>query len=86
MLQLKRNQKTVNEFRKKPTLKEIDEGYIKFLKAMAIIWLLKTHDNRQPKFYGWGTNLDTCIGVPMWNFVGRQNDNQGRYGNQMATG
>jgi hypothetical protein len=77
-------QKTVNEFRQAYAQNEIDNGgYIKFLKSYGdylIIEKPKTIDNLSFMVeYQFGYMYWRYL---MWNFVGRQNDNQGRYGNQ----
>jgi hypothetical protein len=77
-------QKTVNEFRQAYAQKEIDnEGYIKFLKSYGDYLIIEkptTIDNLSFMVeYQFGYMYWRYL---MWNFVGRQNDNQGRYGNQ----
>lgn len=76
--------KTVNEFRQAYAQKQIDnEGYIKFLKSYSqyiIVEKPTTVDNLSFMVeYQFGYMYWRYL---MWNFVGRQNDIQGRYGNQ----
>jgi hypothetical protein len=77
-------EKTVSEFRKAYAQKQIDnEGYVKFLRSYGDYLIIEkptTVDNLsfmvEFQFgYMYGRYL-------MWNFVGRQSDNQGRYDNQ----
>lgn len=74
-------QKTINEFRQAYAQKQIDnEGYIKFLKSYGDYLIVEkpaTVDNL-------GFMVEYQFGYMywrylMWNFVGRQNDIQGRY-------
>ena len=74
-------EKTINEFRQAYAQKQIDnEGYIKFLKSYGDYLIVEkptTVDNL-------GFMVEYQFGYMywrylMWNFVGRQNDNQGRY-------
>ncbi|MBG6060367.1 hypothetical protein IWX83_000130 [Flavobacterium sp. CG_9.1] len=74
-------QKTINEFRQAYAQKQIDnEGYIKFLKSYGDYLIVEkpaTLDNL-------GFMVEYQFGYMywrylMWNFVGRQNDIQGRY-------
>ncbi|TDE05207.1 glycosyltransferase family 117 protein [Flavobacterium sandaracinum] len=74
-------QKTINEFRQAYAQKQIDnEGYIKFLKSYGDYLIIEkptTADNL-------GFMVEYQFGYMywrylMWNFVGRQNDIQGRY-------
>ncbi|TDD96555.1 glycosyltransferase family 117 protein [Flavobacterium cellulosilyticum] len=74
-------EKTVAEFRQAYAKKQIDnEGYIKFLKSYGdylIIEKPSTIDNfRFMAEYQFGYMYFRYL---MWNFVGRQNDIQGRY-------
>ncbi|MBE0392934.1 DUF2723 domain-containing protein [Flavobacterium sp. PL002] len=76
--------KTVNEFRTAYAQKQIDnEGYMKFLKSYneyLIIEKPTTADNLSFMVeYQFGYMYWRYL---MWNFVGRQNDIQGRYSNQ----
>lgn len=73
--------KTVTEFRQAYAKKQIDnEGYVKFLKSYGdylIIEKPSTFDNfRFMAEYQFGYMYFRYL---MWNFVGRQNDIQGRY-------
>ncbi|MGO4820374.1 MULTISPECIES: glycosyltransferase family 117 protein [unclassified Flavobacterium] len=77
-------QKTVNEFRQAYAQKQIDnEGYMKFLKSYSDYLIIEkptTIDNLSFMFeYQFGYMYWRYL---MWNFVGRQNDIQGRYSNQ----
>jgi hypothetical protein len=77
-------QKTVSEFRKAYAQKQIDnDGYVKFLKSYGdylIIDKPSTVDNFSFMVeYQFGYMYMRYL---MWNFVGRQNDVQGRYDNQ----
>ncbi|MEO8254213.1 MAG: DUF2723 domain-containing protein [Flavobacterium sp.] len=77
-------EKTVAEFRKAYAQKQIDnEGYVKFLKSYGDYLIIEkptTVDNlRFMVEYQFGYMYWRYL---MWNFVGRQSDNQGRYGNQ----
>ena len=74
-------EKIVNEFRQAYAQKQIDnEGYLKFLKSYGDYLLVEkptTADNL-------GFMVEYQFGYMywrylMWNFVGRQSDNQGRY-------
>jgi hypothetical protein len=82
VIQLKSEvEKTVAEFRKAYAKKDIDnDGYIKFLKSYGdylIISKPSTVDNfRFMAEYQFGYMYFRYF---MWNFVGRQNDIQGRY-------
>jgi hypothetical protein len=74
-------EKTVSEFRQAYAKKQIDnEGYIKFLKSYGdylIVEKPSTVDNFRFMFeYQFGYMYFRYL---MWNFVGRQNDIQGRY-------
>ena len=74
-------EKTVSEFRQAYAKKQIDnEGYVKFLKSYGdylIIEKPSTFDNfRFMAEYQFGYMYFRYL---MWNFVGRQNDIQGRY-------
>ncbi|AOW09142.1 glycosyltransferase family 117 protein [Flavobacterium gilvum] len=74
-------EKTIAEFRKAYAQKQIDnEGYVAFLKHYSdylIIDKPTTVDNFSFMFeYQFGYMYWRYL---MWNFVGRQNDNQGRY-------
>lgn len=76
-------EKTVSEFRKAYAQKQIDnEGYTKFLKSYGdylIIEKPSTVDNFSFMFeYQFGYMYWRYL---MWNFVGRQNDIQGKYDN-----
>ncbi|MFQ3173970.1 MAG: hypothetical protein ACI8W0_001076 [Flavobacterium sp.] len=76
--------KTVAEFRTAYAQKQIDnDGYVKFLKSYGeylIIDKPTTVDNFSFMFeYQFGYMYMRYL---MWNFVGRQNDVQGRYDNQ----
>lgn len=73
--------KTVTEFRQAYAKKQIDnEGYIKFLKSYGDYLIIEkptTFDNfRFMAEYQFGYMYFRYL---MWNFVGRQNDIQGRY-------
>jgi hypothetical protein len=77
-------QKTISEFRTAYNQKQIDnDGYVKFLKSYGeylIIDKPTTIDNLSYMFeYQFGYMYWRYL---MWNFVGRQNDIQGRYDNQ----
>ncbi|TDE06413.1 glycosyltransferase family 117 protein [Flavobacterium hiemivividum] len=77
-------QKTVSEFRNAYAQKQIDnDGYVKFLKSYGeylIIDKPTAIDNLSYMFeYQFGYMYWRYL---MWNFVGRQNDIQGRYDNQ----
>ena len=77
-------QKTVSEFRQAYAQKQIDDsGYVKFLKSYGdylIIDKPTTADNLSFMVeYQFGYMYWRYL---MWNFVGRQSDNQGRYGTQ----
>ncbi len=74
-------EKTVVEFKQAYAQKQIDnEGYVKFLKSYSeylIIEKPSTVDNLSFMFeYQFGYMYFRYL---MWNFVGRQSDNQGRY-------
>ncbi len=74
-------EKIVTEFRQAYTQKQIDnEGYIKFLKSYSDYLIVEkpaTTDNlRFMVEYQFGYMYFRYL---MWNFVGRQNDLQGRY-------
>ncbi|WP_338407420.1 DUF2723 domain-containing protein [uncultured Flavobacterium sp.] len=74
-------EKTVQEFRQAYAQKQIDnEGYIKFLKSYGDYLIVEkptTADNlRFMVEYQFGYMYFRYL---MWNFVGRQNDIQGRY-------
>ncbi|GIZ07339.1 DUF2723 domain-containing protein [Flavobacterium sp. UMI-01] len=74
-------EKTVSEFRLAYAQKQIDnEGYVKFLRSYGeylIIEKPSTADNFSFMFeYQFGYMYWRYL---MWNFVGRQSDNQGRY-------
>lgn len=76
--------KTVGEFRTAYAQKQIDnDGYVKFLKSYGdylIIEKPSTVDNLSFMFeYQFGYMYVRYL---MWNFVGRQNDIQGRYDSQ----
>lgn len=76
-------EKTVAEFRKAYAQKQIDnEGYIKFLKSYGDYLIIEkptTADNLSFMFeYQFGYMYWRYL---MWNFVGRQNDIQGKYDN-----
>jgi len=77
-------QKTVSEFRNAYAQKQIDnDGYVKFLKSYGeylIVDKPTAIDNLSYMFeYQFGYMYWRYL---MWNFVGRQNDIQGRYDNQ----
>jgi hypothetical protein len=77
-------EKTVAEFRKAYAQKQLDtEDYVKFLKTYSnylIVEKPSTVDNlRFMAEYQFGYMYFRYL---MWNFVGRQNDIQGRYGYQ----
>ena len=74
-------EKTVKEFRQAYAQKQIDnEGYVKFLKSYGDYLIIEkptTADNLSFMFeYQFGYMYWRYL---MWNFVGRQNDVQGRY-------
>jgi len=74
-------EKTVTEFRQAYAQKQIDnEGYVKFLRSYdkyLIVEKPATSDNLRFMFeYQFGYMYFRYL---MWNFVGRQNDIQGRY-------
>ena len=74
-------EKTVSEFRQAYAQKQIDnEGYVAFLKHYSDYLIIEkptTADNFTFMFeYQFGYMYWRYL---MWNFVGRQNDNQGRY-------
>jgi hypothetical protein len=74
-------EKTITEFRQAYAQKQIDnEGYVKFLKSYGdylIVEKPSTADNlRFMAEYQFGYMYFRYL---MWNFVGRQNDIQGRY-------
>ena len=74
-------EKTVTEFRQAYAQKQIDNsGYIKFLKSYGDYLIIEkptTVDNFTFMFeYQFGYMYFRYL---MWNFVGRQNDNQGKY-------
>ncbi len=76
--------KTISDFRIAYAQKQIDnEGYIKFLRTYGdylIVEKPSAIDNFSFMFeYQFGYMYWRYL---MWNFVGRQNDIQGRYGNQ----
>ncbi|WP_338841344.1 DUF2723 domain-containing protein [Flavobacterium ginsenosidimutans] len=76
-------EKTVSEFRKAYAQKQIDnEGYIKFLRSYGDYLIIEkptTVDNFSFMFeYQFGYMYWRYL---MWNFVGRQNDVQGKYDN-----
>ncbi|TDW49606.1 uncharacterized protein DUF2723 [Flavobacterium sp. 270] len=76
-------EKTVSEFRQAYAQKQIDnEGYVKFLKSYGdylIIEKPSTAENFSFMFeYQFGYMYWRYL---MWNFVGRQSDNQGKYDN-----
>ncbi|TPG39236.1 DUF2723 domain-containing protein [Flavobacterium pectinovorum] len=75
--------KTVSEFRKAFSQKQIDnEGYVKFLKSYGEYLIIEkptATDNFSFMFeYQFGYMYWRYL---MWNFVGRQNDVQGKYDN-----
>ena len=82
VLQLRgETEKTIAEFRKAYAQNEIDKsGYVKFLKTYGDYLIVEkpaTVDNlRFMVEYQFGYMYFRYL---MWNFVGRQNDNQGRY-------
>jgi hypothetical protein len=74
-------EKTITEFRQAYNQKQIDnEGYVKFLKSYSDYLIVEkptTADNFGFMFeYQFGYMYWRYL---MWNFVGRQNDNQGKY-------
>lgn len=74
-------EKTITEFRQAYAQKQIDnEGYVKFLRSYSDYLIVEkptTADNLSFMFeYQFGYMYWRYL---MWNFVGRQNDNQGRY-------
>jgi hypothetical protein len=74
-------QKTISEFRQAYAQKQIDnEGYVKFLKSYGDYLIVEkptTADNFGFMFeYQFGYMYWRYL---MWNFVGRQNDEQGKY-------
>lgn len=74
-------EKTITEFRQAYNQKQIDnEGYVKFLKSYGDYLIIEkptTADNFSFMFeYQFGYMYWRYL---MWNFVGRQNDNQGKY-------
>ncbi len=74
-------EKTVTEFRHAYAQKQIDnEGYVKFLRSYGDYLIIEkptTADNLSFMFeYQFGYMYWRYL---MWNFVGRQNDNQGKY-------
>jgi hypothetical protein len=74
-------EKTISEFRQAYAQKQIDnDGYVKFLKSYGdylIVEKPKTADNFGFMFeYQFGYMYWRYL---MWNFVGRQNDEQGKY-------
>ncbi len=74
-------EKTVTEFRQAYAQKQIDNGgYVKFLRSYGDYLIIEkptTADNLSFMFeYQFGYMYWRYL---MWNFVGRQNDNQGRY-------
>ena len=74
-------EKTIAEFRQAYAQKQIDnEGYVSFLKHYGDYLIIEkptTADNFSFMFeYQFGYMYWRYL---MWNFVGRQNDNQGRY-------
>lgn len=76
-------EKTISEFRKAYAQKQIDnEGYVKFLRSYGDYLLIEkptTADNFSFMFeYQFGYMYWRYL---MWNFVGRQNDVQGKYDN-----
>jgi hypothetical protein len=76
-------EKTVSEFRRAYAQKQIDnEGYVKFLKSYGDYLIIEkptTVDNFSFMFeYQFGYMYWRYL---MWNFVGRQNDVQGKYDN-----
>jgi len=77
-------EKTITEFRQAYAQKQIDnEGYVKFLKTYGDYLIVEkptTLDNLSFMFeYQFGYMYFRYL---MWNFVGRQSDNQGKYDNQ----
>ncbi|KDN56807.1 DUF2723 domain-containing protein [Flavobacterium seoulense] len=77
-------EKTVSEFRQAYAQKQIDnEGYVKFLRSYGDYLIIEkptTADNLSFMVeYQFGYMYWRYL---MWNFVGRQSDNQGRYGDQ----
>ncbi|WP_291287316.1 DUF2723 domain-containing protein [Flavobacterium sp.] len=76
-------EKTVSEFRKAYAQKQIDnEGYVKFLRSYGDYLIIEKPtavDNFSFMFeYQFGYMYWRYL---MWNFVGRQSDNQGKYDN-----
>ena len=74
-------EKTITEFRQAYAQKQIDnEGYVKFLKSYGDYLIVEkptTADNLRFMFeYQFGYMYFRYL---MWNFVGRQSDNQGKY-------
>lgn len=74
-------EKTVSEFRQAYAQKQIDnEGYVKFLRSYGDYLIVEkptTADNFRFMFeYQFGYMYFRYL---MWNFIGRQNDLQGRY-------
>ena len=74
-------EKTITEFRQAYAQKQIDnEGYVKFLKSYGDYLIVEkptTSDNLRFMFeYQFGYMYFRYL---MWNFVGRQSDNQGKY-------
>ena len=74
-------EKTITEFRQAYAQKQIDnEGYVKFLKSYGDYLIVEkptTTDNLRFMFeYQFGYMYFRYL---MWNFVGRQSDNQGKY-------
>ena len=77
-------EKTISEFRRAYAQKQIDnEGYVKYLRSYGDYLIVEkptTIDNfRFMAEYQFGYMYFRYL---MWNFVGRQNDVQGRYGYQ----
>lgn len=77
-------EKTISEFRQAYAQKQIDnEGYVKFLRSYGDYLIIEkptTSDNLSFMVeYQFGYMYWRYL---MWNFVGRQSDNQGRYGDQ----
>jgi hypothetical protein len=77
-------EKTVSEFRRDYAQQKLDTGdYVKFLKTYSDYLIIEkpaTLDNfRFMAEYQFGYMYFRYL---LWNFVGRQNDNQGRYDNQ----
>ena len=76
-------EKTISEFRNAYAQKQIDnEGYVKFLRSYGDYLIIEkptTVDNFSFMFeYQFGYMYWRYL---MWNFVGRQSDNQGKYDN-----